>query len=335
MISAKLSGMGRNNVKICGDDLISLTTHKCADEYEKQIKGLGCVVNKTKSFRSKSYGVFCERLVKRTDNRIAEALTYVTITEASAAKMLGGLSDNKLDSIERVRELAEVKGPAKRLATITMNNLKLRKLPSGPVSLGGNGVGKPTLEIALGTLMYGRMKTVTKSDIELSKEYRLIFESDEITKVKQPGVIDFEEVSLNIMMIRHGESIASKSRKNVKKEKPLNFKTHRIKSYSRLGLVKFEKQKCKNNMTQVCKNIINASNINSRSKRYLLFLMKKYPLNSLKFIHTLISPGPNHQKSLYLKQGFIVEGLRIRAEDTLPLQNETFHKSKGSNCKIV
>jgi hypothetical protein len=132
---------GRGTFQIMGDDLIGLFTAKEIDVFNRILVKVGLQINRTKTFISESYGVFCEKMVKITRRNGFCCLDEVTtdrISEYTAMKVDGAKGIGVLESVMKLR-LSSATARARRRRVV--DRMCKNTLP-GPLRLGGGGVGR-------------------------------------------------------------------------------------------------------------------------------------------------------------------------------------------------
>jgi hypothetical protein len=83
---AESAGAKHDSYRVCGDDLVGLWTQTTIARYQQNVEELGLKLNERKSFRSRDYGVFCERLVIRRSAHTATAEHEMRLGQASLCK---------------------------------------------------------------------------------------------------------------------------------------------------------------------------------------------------------------------------------------------------------
>jgi hypothetical protein len=136
------AGAKKSDHAICGDDLIGLWDEDTIARYQRTIIDLGMANNYAKSFKCYKAGVFCERLVKRTDEFSASGISSIRIGEASGQKTIearrGRMITDSLYKIARSRKHNRV---IRALAHRTADGLSIhvRQIPGLLEEGGGDG----------------------------------------------------------------------------------------------------------------------------------------------------------------------------------------------------
>jgi hypothetical protein len=190
---AYLSGASKRSFAVCGDDLIGLWPKRVADAYEENLRVMGLVPNTSKSFRSESYGVFCERLVERRGN-IARSQALLRIGEATAAKARAQLNElSVVDTLTRSYKNEVLSSLAQRVA----RGFAFPDTIPGPLGSGGGGVGKATVETVISYIKFGPLslnrRSVRKADddevTQLRSSLRLLEPSPGSTTISTDKVL--------------------------------------------------------------------------------------------------------------------------------------------------
>jgi hypothetical protein len=131
---AKAAGADRKSFQVCGDDLVGLWTPDMIRRYEANLERFRLKSNKSKSFRSHAYGVFCERLVIR-EGTTATAKPCVRIGEAVGSRAIDGqkglLVVDHLKNLPASRQL--------RLRALRTSQRQALGNQPGKISQGGGG----------------------------------------------------------------------------------------------------------------------------------------------------------------------------------------------------
>jgi len=158
--------------RVCGDDLIALWTPGECDRYEATLARLGLQSNKSKSFRSKEGGVFCERHMT-LENGYLRGSFLIRLAEAAGAKALDG--KRGADVYERLFEISKRRGlprPLRHLASRSARIAVPRAKARGTLSQGGAGMSKPDLVSVASYAMYGPTNTTKVTDKHHDVEFR-------------------------------------------------------------------------------------------------------------------------------------------------------------------
>jgi hypothetical protein len=152
---AHYAGAHRDSFKVCGDDLVGLWPREVCDRYEQNLIAFGLVPNKSKSFRSRQAGTFCERLVGRTGRLTATVFSLVRLGEASGFRACGGekgrLSHDRLMKSKVIR-------PIRWLVRNTTKRYTLGPKVRGLYTQGGGGQLPPDVLTVVGFFMNGGTK---------------------------------------------------------------------------------------------------------------------------------------------------------------------------------
>lgn len=116
------------------------------DQYETNIALLGLKANTSKSYRSRTHGVFCERLVRRTGKNRCKAKACIRIGEAAGSRAIDGkkgltVVDNLANVGQRPSHHEKVHPVLRRLAVRIAKQQAISLTAPGKISLGGGGVG--------------------------------------------------------------------------------------------------------------------------------------------------------------------------------------------------
>lgn len=147
--AAHEAGAPDGSYQVCGDDLIGLWPQRVCDAYEDVISRLGLEANSSKSFRSRTGGVFCERLVRRVSDSAAFAKHCMRIGEAVGSKSEAGkkgravVDSLRLDTGRWPRHFDKVHPLVAHAARRTAYRNSISHTAKGRFDQGGGGVGNP------------------------------------------------------------------------------------------------------------------------------------------------------------------------------------------------
>jgi len=160
--AAHQAGASPTDHQTCGDDLIGLWTKDVINGYEANIKALGLESNKTKSYISKHYGVFCERFVTTKDRRHATGPDLVRIAEATGMKAGTRRCDRLLidDLIVASRDNHNDR-VIRRTCLRTAMALSPNYSTPGLLNQGGGGSNRPVdVKTLIGYILHGPISQV-------------------------------------------------------------------------------------------------------------------------------------------------------------------------------
>jgi len=170
------AGAPRDSYAICGDDLIGAWETRTCERYEENLTRIGLVCNKEKSFRGPR-GVFCEQLVLPVGQCVVSR-PCKTLAEAAGAKHGWGSGADWYSVLEHLgvslnREARMgIVSSTSDLARRTVKRLAPLHCPSGPLSLGGRGLGPIQFsQLAASTVMRTRWKGDKEVDRNVKDAY--------------------------------------------------------------------------------------------------------------------------------------------------------------------
>jgi len=183
--------------KTCGDDLIGLWTEEEIKIYKENVTKIKLLLNDTKCFKSRNYGVFCERFVKRI-GRKAIVTESIRLSQATGMRSIDKkkgvlVSDDlyKLATQPRghftgIKLVRAVRNTCLQTSIrLARGNKRYSSLP-GLFSQGGSGVSKANERTVLSYLLHGSVNlTVSKLDEKERKMYQQV--KDEVRKLKHSG----------------------------------------------------------------------------------------------------------------------------------------------------
>jgi len=232
------AGASKKSFAVCGDDLIGLWTREMADLYEGNLELLGLLANKTKSFRSETHGVFCERFVTKQSDRQARSQAYLRLGEAVAAKARWNRSELcVVDNLLRNTRGEPLSHLARKAA---LKTLPRSKIP-GAFSDGGGGLGRPNIDTVLSYILYGPTSLFipdTGKDQEEMKTLRASLRLLNPAPGKSVAVSDALVEGMRIQTIRHNQTNGKvrdppKRRKFRDVEADLKRRLHAVRSLQR------------------------------------------------------------------------------------------------------
>jgi hypothetical protein len=162
---------GRDTFRIMGDDLIGLFTKSEISTFERVVELVKLVLNRKKSFQSKEYGVFCEKLLKisrRHGKVFLEEVPTDRIGEFTATKLDGTTGLGVLDRLQGLR--AYTKTGRERKKRVLARTTK--GLPKGSLTTGGSGFGKTSRSAFVNFLRRGPTQTNVRLKLPGFKEIK-------------------------------------------------------------------------------------------------------------------------------------------------------------------
>jgi hypothetical protein len=176
--AAHRAGAPQGSYQVCGDDLIGLWPKGVCDAYEDVLTQLGLEANKSKSFRSPTGGVFCERLVRRDGDCTAFARHCLRIGEAVGTKSEAGRNGRavvdrlRLDKNTWPSHFDRVHPMVRRAARSTSGRNAIEPNATGRFDQGGGGVGEPDAVAVVAFFMWGPTRLSKGDDLFDSQEFR-------------------------------------------------------------------------------------------------------------------------------------------------------------------
>jgi len=179
--AAHEAGARRGDHAICGDDLTGFWTAKVIAGYERNLEVLGLVANKSKSFVSRTHGVFCERLMTKMNAHEVRGCPEVRIGEACGARALNGDKGRMvLDSLNKLTGHPVIRNLARRVA----RRLKICNVPGSLASGGGGIVGRTRAADVIRYIKFGPTQLLTHESA--------------------PGYTDFRRELRNLPIVKEG-----------------------------------------------------------------------------------------------------------------------------------
>lgn len=159
--AAVRAGCSEDSFRVCGDDLIGLWTEEQIAGYNDNIKMLGLESNVKKSFKSATFGVFCEMLMRRTSEFTADSVTFLRIGEASATRAVD--HDHGPACLDALLTKRTQLRPIAKCVQRTQSKLGLHKYP-GLFREGGGGNRRPaSATSAIAFLHHGPLSFIRRS----------------------------------------------------------------------------------------------------------------------------------------------------------------------------
>jgi hypothetical protein len=174
------AGAEPEELAIMGDDSALLSSEKTRNEYMSLLDRFGLPVNQQKSFNGKTAGVFCEDALNISPDGLHTEFTLITPLGQASLKRIkeaAGGGDERPDkrgaamSLQRHLRENDVEKQVRNLARRSCKRALWCKT-EGPVLLGGNGHGAPTMNQMAGFIVHGPAKTSSREN----QEYHLLYE---------------------------------------------------------------------------------------------------------------------------------------------------------------
>jgi hypothetical protein len=199
--AAWYAGASKEDHQICGDDLIGLWPQSTQQGYESTLQRLGLVVNQEKSYKG-SLGVFCERIVQ-LDSTGTEAtvLDVGHLSAATAAKYRTKRSHARLSVADQLFRGTTLQGISRQTAI----RLSPRMQRSGPLRLGGNGTGLPTIPQIAAAVDKGAVQLVKPDPLPQKRRDALSELKEAATGIKSSDLLLAARTRLRVLRISQGK----------------------------------------------------------------------------------------------------------------------------------
>jgi hypothetical protein len=270
------AGANKSDHRICGDDLIGLWSRTRAERYTRTLESLGLVVNHSKSFHTAA-GVFCERIVERTEWHVAVAKDVGHISHSAASRVNSGRTSDRFSVAESLWALPHIP----RLSRQTAQGLSPRLRHTGPIRLGGKGTGIASLW-QLAAAVKERPINLVKADDLIPQAIRAqVHESSQLQ-----GDVKVSDLLVHMQTrIRLGKSFKGKRSNQVR-----SITQKDIKQKTRSRRHKFSKTSISD-----LRRSVRSSPLNSKTRKTLLHVLRTRSLSHkevAKRVQRLVSRRP-------------------------------------------